>query len=791
MSDWQPQVEGVTQILQTLHDVDNPDPQVQRSIHSALQTFKTNPEFNFYLSFIFTLTDQPANVRTCAGLLLKNNVHRMPENPREFTYVKNQIVKVIGDPQPIVRRTAGSIITTILGVGRIVGWDGLLPFLVSCLDNPDKNVVDGAFYALRLICEDHSRELDSESCGRPLNFLLPKFLSFFKHEDPELRNYGVTCILRFLHDLPPPVVSHISNFMEGFFYLAQDPQALIRKKVIHSFIILIDQVDGAQLVVPFLPRIMDFIIFCMKGNDEDLAFAATEFWRVISEHEEICVNVVTPMLKDILPVLLTRMMYSNQELAAFGSCQEDAHIPDRPENVPPATWSSNRDKDDEDQSDYSGWTIRKCSAESLDFLSRPFAKGFLEVLLPLVDSGLKSSNWLSKESSVLALGCVALGQYYDMRRHLPMLVPYLFDLTRDEKPLIRSISCWTLSRYSLWILKQEDKERYFHRLVSELLTRMSDKNKEVQKAACCGLAQISETAAREIIPYAETILKEFARAFPTFQRRNLFVLYDAIGAIAQSMGSSLNNPKYLSVLLPPLLSKWNQVSDDNSDLFPLLDCFSHVAVALGSSFIQYVPPVFGRCVRLIENSILQLTAHQQNPTGDPPEREFLICSLDVISNLCEALKGEIGQFVRNSSLVGLILQVLENTSADFSQSSYALVGDLARHCPDVLVPVLGRIIPILLKGTYFVRFVEMCNNAFWALGEIVVAVCLERPTNQPPEVITPYLGSLLERAYTIIDSSDVPELIGIIVGQVYFSCFLKGGGRGPFFGKGGKVITLD
>lgn len=44
-----------------------------------------------------------------------------------------------------------------------------------------------------------------------------------------------------------------------------------------------------------------------------------------------------------------------------------------------------------------------------------------------------------------------------------------------------------------------------------------------------GLAQVSEVAHVEIVPYALAILTEFSKAFERFQRANLFALYDAVG----------------------------------------------------------------------------------------------------------------------------------------------------------------------------------------------------------------------------------------------------------------------
>ena len=33
--------------------------------------------------------------------------------------------------------------------------------------------------------------------------------------------------------------------------------------------------------------------------------------------------------------------------------------------------------------------------------------------------------------------------------------------------------------------------------------------------------------------------------------------------------------------MPPLIAKWNNLKDDDKDLFPLLECLSSIATALG------------------------------------------------------------------------------------------------------------------------------------------------------------------------------------------------------------------
>jgi hypothetical protein len=59
-----------------------------------------------------------------------------------------------------------------------------------------------------------SYKLDSAETGHALNFLLPKFLSFFRSESVEMRTYAISCILKCIHFFPPPVLSHLDNFVQ-------------------------------------------------------------------------------------------------------------------------------------------------------------------------------------------------------------------------------------------------------------------------------------------------------------------------------------------------------------------------------------------------------------------------------------------------------------------------------------------------------------------------------------------------------------------------------------------------
>ena len=55
-------------------------------------------------------------------------------------------------------------------------------------------------------------------------------------------------------------------------------------------------------------------------------------------------------------------------------------------------------------------------------------------------------------------------------------------------------------------------------------------------------ATLEEEACTELVPYLGEILQVLVFAFSKYQAKNLLILYDAIGTLADSVGSHLNKP---------------------------------------------------------------------------------------------------------------------------------------------------------------------------------------------------------------------------------------------------------
>lgn len=775
--DWQPAPDGLAQILQLLKESQSPDTATQREVQQKLEQLNQFPDFNNYLIYVLTkLTQEDDATRSLSGLILKNNVKAHLTNfPTEVTqFIKSECLLAVGDPRPLIRATIGILIVTIAIKGELANWPELLPALCNMLDNDNYAVCEGAFGALQKICEDLSEVLDSDSVSRPLNFMIPKFLTFFRHNSSKIRSHAIACVNQFIIGRSQALMNHIDEFIQNLFFMASDDDPEVRKNVCRAIVMLLEvRIDR---LVPQMNSIIDYMLLRTQDSDDAVALEACEFWLSLAE-QNICREALQPHLPRLVPVLVRSMKYSELDIILLrGDVEEDEMVPDREEDIRPRFHRSrshhpNVEGDDDydedggdDDNTLSDWNLRKCSAAALDVLANVFMVDLLPVLLPILKETLFHNEWEVKESGILALGAIAEGCMVGMIPHLSELVPFLINCLSDKKALVRSITCWTLSRYSHWVV-QQPHDSYLKPLMSELLKRILDGNKRVQEAACSAFATLEEEACTELVPYLGFILETLVYAFQKYQQKNLLILYDAIGTLADSVGVHLNKQEYINLLMPPLIQKWNVLKDEDKDLFPLLECLSSVATALQDGFLPYCEPVFKRCVSLVEQTLNQNIAHlQNNQQFEQPDKDFMIVALDLLSGLAEGLNANIEGLVARSNIMHLLYQCIQDTMPEVRQSSFALLGDLTKACFVHVHPCIPEFMPILAQNLN-PEYISVCNNATWAAGEISVKLGGE---------MAAYIPSILQPLIHIINRVNTPKTLlentAITIGRMGLVC---------------------
>lgn len=330
---------------------------------------------------------------------------------------------------------------------------------------------------------------------------------------------------------------------------------------------------------------------------------------------------------------------------------------------------------------------------------------------------LNSQDWLEIESGILILGAIAEGctNYGspEFGNHLPELIEQMikFGLTH-EKALIRSITCWTLSRYSTWIVHttissygyrsvDEARNQFLQPLVFTLLDRILDNSKRVQEAACSAFATLEEEATSEIEIYLDKIVNTLIKALKQYQAKNLLILYDAIGTLADCISEPLANAENIAELLDELMQKWNNMPSDpndprSTDIFQLLECLSAISTAIGRKFMNFSETVFIKSVNMIsdcinynktyENQQAEIEKCNQNnielPSNitilDSPNKDYMVVGLDLLSGVTEGLSSEVARFIvqsQNSGLnvIDLMLECTKDPQAEVRQSAFAFI----------------------------------------------------------------------------------------------------------------------
>lgn len=418
---------------------------------------------------------------------------------------------------------------------------------------------------------------------------------------------------------------------------------------------------------------------------------------------------------------------------------------------------SGDEEDDDDDVAEEEWNVRKCSAASLDALACAYGPEVLSLLLPLLqDRLLNTQQWEQREAGVLALGAIADGCYDGVAPHLPTLFPYLLNSLADRHHRARVMSCWTLSRYTRWVLDGRTESTLVV-VLKALSERMLDRNKTVQRAACSAFASLEEQAGRVLVPYIGGILQTVSSAFARYQQINLLALYDTLGALADAVGSELAAPDHVALLMPPLINRWNVLADDDLSLVPLLECLTTVFRALGPASEQFVLPIFTRCVNIVEATY----SREANGKYDDAHVELLTGSLDLMCSLGEALGPRIDSLLvqpanSRATLLQLLYLSMKDKRPEVRQSALALVGEFARSGMPSLIPVLVDYVGVVV-GALSPDYMRCANNATWALGEMIMMagflpsnVPLDRDAIQKP---------LLEKALpSLIRVVNMPQL---------------------------------
>jgi transportin-1 len=188
--------------------------------------------------------------------------------------------------------------------------------------------------------------------------------------------------------------------------------------------------------------------------------------------------------------------------------------------------------------------------------------------------------------------------------------------------------------------------------------------------------------------------------------------------------------------------------------------------------------------------------YAQNPQSLPevPDKDFIVVALDLISGVVQGLGPDteaLMNSIQPSTLQLLLMCMKDQESNDVQQSSFALIGDLAISCFNVLVPYIQNILEyfiLQIVPDFDATRSSVVNNAIWATGEIALRygtkflsfhgfdrhniTChsiLKLEAKMEP-FIPPLLQRLVPLLQTRQHSRAIPENAAITIGRLALVC---------------------
>lgn len=650
------------------------------------------------------------------SIILKNSIlkqwGRVTNEVKE--YVKSVIMIEISNSEAKIREMCCGIMSAILKFEKLTSWPGLIEYLVNATNSDNIDLAYGAFSALEMICDEHMTHLVED---KSIYILVPSLIETMKHFNETFRYYSLKCMVHLISWKPKAVSDNMNQFIDALVYVAQyDETRNVRNQVCHCFIQMVE--SDIQELAPYIQEVVNYMLIMCNSDDPTIALTASDFWKFVAEYKpanEAILNCLHP----ILETLLSGMKMSKEEILNFELDDTNDEEEMNPNQKKGEKWNIEEECDDiiDGPSD---WSIRKASAKGLDALSYLFPSEILPILLPLLDKYLNSQDWLEREAAILAIGAISRGCGENLYEYLPHIIPFLFQLLNDENAAIRSMTCWSLSKCSNWLVNTEEGNKNVNQFISAMLDKVGDVSNSTQESAFAALSYFVESAKENIVPYIKSILTKCMEVYPRLTARTAIVFYDNIITLTEVVGREIGKDEYLNIYIGPLFERWKLLNNEDIRLKYLMECLTAISASIGKKFVPYVEVVLHRCVKIINDYLMNLNLHKNEPLKyDPPEESLMVASIDLISGMCEGLHSAMYDYLKNYNIGEMLVIACQDESTNILKSLFGLIGDLSKCAYTLIEAVVPQLLPLIINQIKpRVLHVNVANNATWAFGEL-------------------------------------------------------------------------
>lgn len=787
MASWQGDQSTIQQLCQAFEAASSPVSKTQQQVVQVLQQFSQLPDLNMYLVSIFVqIPNLPLDVRQRSGLYLKSSITRSERSsiqPAVAEHILAQALAAMADSERAIRQTAGTILTSMVQKIGFSACGRTLEQLVEALGHQNQAVVDGSLSAICKIVEDGVAVL--ASVGQPGSTpaatqeaqlfvtwangqVIPRMLDAASPSSPEhVRKSSLECLNHFalgraFASDKYGMQQHAPRYVQSLGGLANDTSPDILQPVCKGFACIIE--DWWSCLTPqYCEVILKFMLKASQNPEYEVRLQALAVWAPCAGQPDSW-GTVQSLLQELVPVLVSNMVYADADYMILEPSQvenDNAGVADSLDSIKPRfhAESNNVDGDEDDSGKVdrashgwgAEWTARKAAASSLDELSSVFPD-MVQIVLPQIEQKLNHSSWEQQEAGVLALGAIGVHCQGKLQQFLPAVLGLLLRLCDSPQPLLRSISCWCVSRFGGWIFHAQNPSRQevSGSVLKVILPRCLDRNKRVQEASISALMTLTEHGKAQLVPYLDDIVQTVVKALQLYQLNNQRILYDTVSALVWAVGRELGKPQYMQAIVEPVFQRFQAVPDNDVLALPLCECVASLSQVLGELVASALTGVVTRSLRSVNEIAMASQVWEQRPEEyERPPVELLACCCDLYASILEGLQEHARGIVQQFSLLSVIGLALRNKSARVRQSGFWLMAIGAGRFIDGLLPHLPELMPLCVQGLEPTASLTVSMNAVRAIGEVCQRV--------QPEVLNPFLGALVPALLAILQRGNIPQ----------------------------------
>lgn len=401
------------------------------------------------------------------------------------------------------------------------------------------------------------------------------------------------------------------------------------------------------------------------------------------------------------------------------------------------------------------WTLKKCCSKLIDRLSHIYPEKMLIVIKPVLENDMQHEDWIIKERSILALGAIGVGAYTHLKPHLSTLIPFLIRELQHPHKLVRAISCWTLSRFTKFILLDnlsDNAYELFKDYLCEVLKKFLDKEIIVQEAACTAFSTMILTKKEKLEPYLFDIFKIISSVFNKYTGTSLLTLYDIISLLTEYFAEHFKNQNLIEEVVNCVIKRWYDMvkTQDYKNISPIFEMVCSIIRVSGNYIHQYFDYFLNGSLFIIEFHYNSYITNNMDPNF--LDRELITKSLDLISVLCQIFPGSIKDSQNKFKILDYFFKLIDTNEVYLKHYLIALVGDLCKADNTILLSKFEKVINVLFLNLEFpetgnkfetmeMERLSVCNNACWSIGQLALSY---------PEQIRIYVIAILNKLLKIL-----------------------------------------